>query len=301
MKAITVGSQGAAVEDVQRRLHLLGYDLGQRGISGIYGEETATAVGLFRIAEGLPDSTIVDEDCWAALVDASFPLGDRTLYLRLPYFHGNDVRQLQKALNALGFTCGDADGIFGAHTERALREFQANVGIDPDGIAGSLTFKAIQRLNHAWEGKDAQPHSAAHIGFSRAAEVLEQVELCFFGTDAASCEIASRISNLALATTPDSLVTSADSIEGAPPKTMLLVELSTQDAAHVIGIPRVVFSDIETLASRIHTAATSANSTPPRIAVSLPASLFADIEASTVREQQHIAVTLLDACCIAFA
>jgi peptidoglycan hydrolase-like protein with peptidoglycan-binding domain len=301
LESITIGSRGAAVEDVQRRLRLLGFDLGHKGIDGIYLEETAGAVRAFRHAEDLPEGDTVDDACWVALVDATFPLGDRTLYLRVPYFHGNDVRQLQDALNVLGFTCGDSDGIFGAHTERALREFQVNTGIDSDGIAGSLTFEAIQRLHHVWEGKDASPHSAAQIGYSRAAEVLEQTEVCFFGTDTASCGIASRISNLALATTPDSRVTSADSIGGAPPKSMLLIQLSIQGEEGMRGIPFVTFSDMDTLPLRIHTASQSAKGLPLRIAVDIPQDIFVDITNPTIREQQHVAVTLLDAFCAAFA
>ena len=36
--------------------------------------------------------------------------------------------ELQKALSALGFACGDTDGIFGAFTELALRKFQTEPG-----------------------------------------------------------------------------------------------------------------------------------------------------------------------------
>lgn len=301
MKPIVIGQVGAAVEDVQRRLNSLGYSLGTKGIDGVYAEDTAAAVRDFRAAEGLPINDTVDADCWAALVDATFELGDRSLFLKLPYFHGCDIKDLQQALNVLGFTCGIVDGIFGAHTERALREFQANVGIDPDGIAGSLTFDAIQRLQHVWKGKDATPHSAATIGFSRAAAVLEQTEICVFGTSACACQIASRISNLALATTQDSRVTSAESIKGAPSQTMLLIQIALTPSKGTKGIPLVAFSDDGALAPRLQTAAKTVISVPRRIEISIPDAYFADPTNSTPREQQHIAVTLLDAFCVAFA
>ena len=121
MEPIRIGSKGPAVEDVQKRLNMLGFDLGQRGIDGVFEDFTAEAVRAFREYASLPEGDFVDDACWSALVDETFPLGDRTLFLRLPYFHGNDVHQLQDALNALGFTCGVDDGIFGANTERALR------------------------------------------------------------------------------------------------------------------------------------------------------------------------------------
>lgn len=87
------------------------------------------------------------------MVDASYKLGDRTLYLRLPNFHGADVRALQQALNVLGFACGIDDGYFGPHTEAALQQFQENVGLFADGMAFQDTFNYIKRLHHVWEGQ----------------------------------------------------------------------------------------------------------------------------------------------------
>lgn len=300
MKTVSIGQTGPAVEDVQRRLGKLGYDLGRAGIDAVYSVRTAAAVREFRKAEGLPDGESVDEPCWSALVDATFSLGDRTLFLRYPFFHGCDIEELQEALNVLGFTVGYVDGIFGAHTESALREFQANVGIDPDGIAGSLTFNAINRLHPVWAGKDATPHSAAQTGFSRAAEVLTRIELCVFGDGPITRDIASRISNLAMATTPESHVTSADSIGGIPPQTMMLIHIALCDSAPQAGIPFVTFSDDGLLGQRLMAAARTAQNVPPRIVVDVPISFFADVATPTPREKQHVAVVLLDSFCSAF-
>lgn len=51
---------------------------------------------------------------------------------------GNDVRWLQYELNRRGYhlVC---DGIFGAKTDEAVRAFQADNGLVPDGIVGVLT------------------------------------------------------------------------------------------------------------------------------------------------------------------
>ena len=151
MRTIGRNDCGAAVEDVQRRLRVMGYEL---AVDGEYLQRTCDAVRMFRQSEGLPPGDFVDERAWSALVDASFSLGDRMLYLRMPHFHGADVRSLQKILEVLGFVVGRSDGIFGAHTERALRDFQLSVGIVDDGIAGNTTYDAIERLRHAWEGKE---------------------------------------------------------------------------------------------------------------------------------------------------
>ena len=56
---------------------------------------------------------------------------------------GADVTKLQTALNALGYDCGAADGIFGAKTEAAVRAFQKAKGLTVDGIAGKATQAAL--------------------------------------------------------------------------------------------------------------------------------------------------------------
>lgn len=55
---------------------------------------------------------------------------------------GNDVRTLQAALIANGYSCGSAgaDGDFGSGTDAALRRFQTQYKLGADGIAGAGTW-----------------------------------------------------------------------------------------------------------------------------------------------------------------
>lgn len=159
------GDSGAATEDVQRKLSTLGY-LKDSEIDSFYGDKTAAAVLKFAEDNGLAPVEDVTEKVWARLVDASFKLGDRSLFLRIPYFHGNDVLELQKALGSLGFQVRNYDGIFGTSTERALRRFQINMGLPTDGIAGSQTFMALRNLQFTWSDKsplDKQKESEGNI------------------------------------------------------------------------------------------------------------------------------------------
>ena len=298
MDTIKRHDTGAAVEDVQQRLATIGLLFADE-VSGTFDDATAAAVTMFRRKAGLPVSEEVDDKTWSALVDASYSLGDRTLYLRMPHFHGNDVVELQRALGALGFACGGADGIFGAYTEDALRTFQLNMGLPSDGIAGAYTYAAIRNLHHSWEGKEPM-RQGAHLGFARAAEVLESNALCLFGTEPFTRGVASRMSNLALATSPTSKIMSADSLLVAPDEGMLLVHIVLPEEKTAAGAPRVAYTDDDTLALRLQTALSAARgSKPARVAVELPGKMWED--AGEGRSAQHFAITLLDALCSALS
>lgn len=56
---------------------------------------------------------------------------------------GSDVRTLQAALNANGFNCGTADGVFGSGTEAALKKFQSKYNLGADGVAGRGTWSKL--------------------------------------------------------------------------------------------------------------------------------------------------------------
>ena len=62
---------------------------------------------------------------------------------------GQEVKDLQEALNTLGFKAGKVDGIFGAATERAVKAFQSSVGIDADGIVGPITWLNIDEADQS--------------------------------------------------------------------------------------------------------------------------------------------------------
>jgi len=160
MKPIKYNDKGPAVEDIQRRLRVLGYKIGSETNNSAFLDETLAAVHAFQQAHGIEPTGAVGPRTWSTLVDSTFELGDRMLYLRMPYFHGADVAALQHALNSLGFVTGGADGIFGASTEAAVTEFQQNYDINPDGLVGTDTLRALLDLNHIWGAKEGRAHSS---------------------------------------------------------------------------------------------------------------------------------------------
>lgn len=100
----------------------------------------------FQRKRGLPVLDHCDDATWQTLIESTWALGARLLYLTSPYLRGDDVEQLQVRLARLGFNCGKADGIFGPLTAQGLSEFQQNYGLEIDGICGPLTLKAMERI-----------------------------------------------------------------------------------------------------------------------------------------------------------
>ncbi len=301
MEPIVYGMSGAAVEDVQDRLSHLGYLIGEdERAAATFGETTRDAVRRFRESHDLGSAPEVDSATWVSLVSEGYELGDRTLYLRLPNFHGNDVRILQHALNTLGFSCGTVSGAYDAHTEAAVRQFQENVGLYPDGMCFQDTFEAIWHLKHVWaDEKRAKSPAYGVIGFARAASVLEETVLALCATDPISRNVAGRIWNLASATSENSGLLLLNDPKDAPATTTCVFELSCAAPDPSSGFANVSMERTEDLPRRIRTAYDAVRSVPPLVRVELPSS--ADFDGSfTTTKAQMLAMTLLDALCAAF-
>ena len=301
MDSIKQGMQGPAVEDVQTRLASLGYAIDEHELEGSdYGASTAKAVSDFRVVSGLATGDEVDSVCWSALVDASYKLGDRTLYLRLPNFHGADVRALQQALNVLGFACGIDDGYFGPHTEAALQQFQENVGLFADGMAFQDTFNYSKRLHHVWKDKPSVVNidSEARSGFARAASVLEHVNVAVGGEDAIARNIASRIWNIASATTENSGVVLYDSEE---PQDMDVIFVLASEPLPESAAPvaTITLAECTNLSQRIRTAIAASTQKPARVRFELTG--LTRYGTFTSSDAQTLAIRLLDGVCDALS
>jgi N-acetylmuramoyl-L-alanine amidase len=153
MRPVVRGDRGKEVVDVQTRLRALGFLLGREGADGHFGPNTERAVKQFQQHRLLQVDGIVGENTWTELVEAGHKIGERLLYLRVPYMRGDDVLALQRQLNELGFDSGPEDGIFGPATEGGLVEFQRNAGINLDGIIGESTLAHLSRIRMAAVGK----------------------------------------------------------------------------------------------------------------------------------------------------
>jgi peptidoglycan hydrolase-like protein with peptidoglycan-binding domain len=130
------GSTGEDVQQLQQALMDLGYSVGT--VDGRFGSETESAVKAFQRDRELTVDGIVGEITWLNIdeSDTSNPTVKKGST-------GNPVRRVQKRLTLGGYDTGGVDGIFGAATESAVKRFQEDQGLTPDGIVGPMTWEKI--------------------------------------------------------------------------------------------------------------------------------------------------------------
>lgn len=87
---------------------------------------------------------------------------------------GASVRLLQQRLKQAGFDPGGTDGVFGARTKAAVREFQRARGLDVDGKVGDETGRALLRRRATDSFEPAAPsRSSRSSRSSRGAATAE--------------------------------------------------------------------------------------------------------------------------------
>jgi N-acetylmuramoyl-L-alanine amidase len=148
-RALRTGDRGPGVAEVRDRLTRVGLlpEAGCGGDADLYDADVERAVRAFQQQRGLTADGLVGPATYRTLDEATWTLGDRVL-VHLPgsLQSGDDVIALQRRLLDLGFKVGRVDGLFGVATEAAVKEFQRNVGIPPDGTCGPATLKSLARL-----------------------------------------------------------------------------------------------------------------------------------------------------------
>ena len=144
------GEEGAPVNeytdaDIQARLIELGFLTGRA--DGIFGPRTRAALEAFQAYCGFEVTGEKDEKTLGMLFGdpAALPTPSPT-----PMAKGardgedvTDIKDIQERLRELNYLAGNADGIFGAGTENALKAFQELNGLEITGIADEETVKAL--------------------------------------------------------------------------------------------------------------------------------------------------------------
>ena len=140
---IKKGSKGNLVRIAQEKLLAKGYRLPRWGADGNFGNETANAVKKLQRDAKIGIDGIIGNDTWGVLnSDFQKPTSTYPGYLIKKWQQSEDVRKIQQRLIDLGYPCGKwgADSIFGGGTLNAIKNFQRDNGLSPDGIVGPLTW-----------------------------------------------------------------------------------------------------------------------------------------------------------------
>ena len=139
-----LGDRSTAIELISNTLLRLGFITAP---SDIFDEKLTQGIKAFQQERGLTATGVINEITSRSLEEARFKLGDRVLsFNSSSVMRGDDVSNLQDRLIQMGFNCGKVDGIYGANTEVAVKEFQKSVGILADGKCGPVTLIALMRL-----------------------------------------------------------------------------------------------------------------------------------------------------------
>lgn len=166
-RSLLYGSSGSDVLAMQKALLELGYNVGPA--DGEYGSMTEAAVYEFQRKQGLIVDGWVGEQTWDILRKltqrvsniasqtaqtssnqtadpAAVSAVSLSISRDLSYgSNGNDVKELQQALQSLGFDVGGIDGAFGSLTNNAVLAFQRKYNLVEDGIVGSYTIASMKK------------------------------------------------------------------------------------------------------------------------------------------------------------
>jgi murein DD-endopeptidase MepM/ murein hydrolase activator NlpD len=137
--AVAAGDPEIAALQVGLRTH--GFYAGT--VDGVLGAGTVGAVQRLQRKKGIAVDGVPGPQTRRALgrYGKRAPFGRRVLAAGL---RGWDVAALQFALAWHGFPSGAFDGVLGASTDQALRDFQRWSGLNADGLAGPSVIRALR-------------------------------------------------------------------------------------------------------------------------------------------------------------
>ena len=135
---------------------------GTRGHIGLYigGGMCIEAKGT---QHGVVSSPLAVWDEWGTLKNVDYTGTIEETFGILPLdtitkgAKGELVKYLQRSLAEAGYAVGKIDGIFGSETLSAVRAFQSDHGLTPDGKVGKLTWAAIKAIVADDEPEEDKP------------------------------------------------------------------------------------------------------------------------------------------------
>jgi membrane-bound lytic murein transglycosylase B len=138
--------QRADMLELQTLLQLKGY---QVSVDGLFGNNTRSAVRAYQQTEGLPADgwptrVLLDRIRGAASAPVANPLEaarDSARDLRT----SASIREIQQALNQLGYKIGKPNGIAGPRTRAAIGAYERKLGLSPTGRATTFVLSQVRK------------------------------------------------------------------------------------------------------------------------------------------------------------
>ena len=168
--AVKPGMRGDRVRAMQELLVKHGYLHAEP--DGVFGKMTEEALRGFQRDQGLTVDGICGRTTLAYLEgrQSGSPNAytgvkpkEQSAYAAVgsvikPGMHGDGVILVQEYLIDLGYLSGEADGIYGPGSVAAMKKFQRENGLNPDGICGRATYAALQVSPQVMDGPTPQKH-----------------------------------------------------------------------------------------------------------------------------------------------
>jgi N-acetylmuramoyl-L-alanine amidase len=156
MQLLRRGDSGPGVIEIRstlRRFGLLPAAAADGVREDVFDADVEQAVRAFQQQRDLITDGIVGPATYRALREAGWQLGDRMLALLISApMSGDDVVALQERLLELGYDPGRPGGVFDEQTEAALKKFQREYGLVPDGLCGPATLRSLRQLGRKVTG-----------------------------------------------------------------------------------------------------------------------------------------------------
>ena len=148
---LNVGSRGATVQDVQKKLVALGYNVGSTGADGVFGNATKNAVIKFQKSVGISQDGIVGSVTLTKLNEAYNNRNKGQSVTSTTSYTGKDyVRKAQVHMNNFAGAGLATDGLLGANSRKGLvkclqRALNKDYGakLAEDGILGAASKKVL--------------------------------------------------------------------------------------------------------------------------------------------------------------
>lgn len=148
--ALQRNDRGDDVSALQTRLAALGCYNSE--VTGYFGPKTEEGVKSCQQQFGIPADGIAGPQTMAALNGSPVTRqwnnspavpASREILLQ-PGDRGANVTELQQRLQALGYSTGGVDGVYGEMTAAAVRDFQQSHGLSSDGKFGTLELAKLE-------------------------------------------------------------------------------------------------------------------------------------------------------------